>query len=73
LPLLKDGELVGIISIYRQEIRAFLEKQITLLENFGTQAVIAMESARLLHELRARTDKLARRQAELRVTFEKHG
>jgi signal transduction histidine kinase len=65
VPMVKESELIGAVAIYRQDVRPFNDKQIEFVRNFAAQAVIAIENTRLLNELRARTDQLARSVEEL--------
>ena len=70
VPLLRDGTTIGIFALSRREVNPFTDKQIELVTTFADQAVIAIENARLLNELRQRTDELGRSVGELRALGE---
>src|SRR4029453_16156598 len=70
VPLIREGNVVGVLTVVRNEPRAFTQKQIELAETFADQAVIAIENVRLFDELQARTNELTQSVEELRALGE---
>ena len=73
VPMLKEGVFIGGIAIYRQEVRPFTEKQIELVQNFASQAVIAIENTRLLNDLNKLNQQLEQRVADQVSEIERMG
>jgi adenylate cyclase len=73
VPMLKENEVLGVINIYRQEVRPFTDKQIELVQNFASQAVIAIENARLLNDLNKLNQQLEQRVADQVGEIERMG